>query len=290
MDSAALRSAFLATLPSERRAAFDRVEVERTLAALVERGRAAWPDVALAPTEFVAHLGARLRPHAPAGTIDEVCAGDLWLACACARGDAAAVRAFETAYVGEIDRMLGRMRLDADVLAEAKQQVRAKLLVGAAPRIAEYSGRGELRAWLHAVATRTALNVLRARRRELRAGDAELMALPAAADDPEMRVLRQRHAADFKAAFGDALGSLTARQRLLIKRHFVDGLGTDQLGALYHVHRVTVLRWLTSTRELLAKRTQEALWRRLGLQRAEFESIVRLVRSQLDFSIRELLG
>jgi RNA polymerase sigma-70 factor (ECF subfamily) len=256
----------------------------------VARARATWPSLTIDPAAFVAHVARLVRPGSDGAALEELFAADLYLACGCTLADGTALAAFEKLYVGAIDQILARLRLDGDVLAEAKQQVRQKLLVGAPPKISEYSGRGELRSWLHATATRTALNILRSRRRELKADDDHLLSLPAMGDDPEMRLLRQRYAAEFKAAFAEAMASLTPRQRVLIKRHFVDGVGTDGLGALYRVHRVTALRWLTDTRELLAKRTQHALWQRLGMQRAEFESVVRLVRSQLDFSIRELLG
>lgn len=290
MAATGLAGAFLAARPEAERAGFAAPALESALAAFVARARATRSALSIDATALCAFVGARLAAGAGEDALAELFAGDLALAAGCVRGEPAALRIFEAEHMSAVDGVLARLRLDDDVLAEAKQQVRGKLLTGTPPKMAEYSGRGELRSWLHATATRTALNILRSRRRELRADDEQLLALPAGGDDPETHLLRERYGAEFKLAFAEALASLTARQRVLIKRHFVDGLTTDRLGALYRVHRVTALRWLTTTRVLLAKRTQAALWRRLGLQRAEFESVVRLVQSQLDFSIRELLG
>jgi RNA polymerase sigma-70 factor, ECF subfamily len=285
-----LHDSFLEALPLDRRARFEEAELAPALERLVAEGRAAWPQVAVDAGELMRHVASLLPADADADSLRALFAADLFLAFGCARGDAAALEGFEAHYVRSIDLYLARLHLEPDVLEESKQLVRNKLLVGARPRIAEYSGRGELRSWLHATATRTALNLLRGRRRELRAADEQLLDLPSLTADPETEVLRGRYVEDFKAAFREALASLTPRQRVLLKRHFVDGLGTDGLGALYRVHRVTALRWLTQTRERLAARTQKELWRRLGLDKQEFESVVRLVRSQLDFSIRSFLA
>lgn len=288
-DRGALQTRFLKALSPALRERFEGPDLDSALERLIQRARVAG-SFSLDDGDFLEHVALLLQADASLETLDALFAADLWLAFGCARGDAEAVRAFEREHVRSIDLYLARLRLDPDLLEEAKQLVRDKLLVGARPRIADYSGRGELRSWLHATSTRTALNLLRGRRRELRAADEQLLDLPSLNADPETQALRNRYVNDFKAAFLEALASLTPRQRVLLKRHFVDGLNTDGLGALYRVHRVTALRWLTQTRERLAARTQKALWRRLGLDRNEFESVVRLVRSQLDFSIRSFLA
>jgi RNA polymerase sigma-70 factor (ECF subfamily) len=289
-DPGALHERFLQALPDDRRQTFDRPELASSLERLFLEGKSVWPGLSVTVGELAAHIAAALPAQADFESLDSLFGADLFLACACAHGDAAALRELERHHIRSIDLYLARLNLEPDLLEEAKQLVRDKLLVGPRPRIADYSGRGELRSWLHATATRTALNLLRGRRRELRASDEQLFDLPSLNADPETQVLRERYLEDFTAAFREALASLTARQRVLLKRHFVDGLGTDGLGALYRVHRVTALRWLTQTRERLAARTHKALWRRLGLDRREFESVVRLVRSQLDFSIRSFLA
>ena len=99
-----------------------------------DRGRAAWPGVEIEPTRLAAFLAARPSSHLE----------DQYLACACADGDPAALAAFEAKILPGIAASLRRLALPADVAAEVHQRVRAHLLVGEPPRIAEYQGRGPL--------------------------------------------------------------------------------------------------------------------------------------------------
>jgi RNA polymerase sigma-70 factor (ECF subfamily) len=69
----------------------------------------------------------------------------------------------------------------------------------------------------------------------------------------------------------------------------VDGLSIDALGEIYGVHRATAARWIAKIREDLLARTREAFSARAKVGRAEFESLLRLARSQLDVSLRRVL-
>ncbi len=75
----------------------------------------------------------------------------------------------------------------------------------------------------------------------------------------------------------------------MLRYHFLQGLNIEQIGAIHSVHRATVARWLASLRKDLLESTREALARRLDVGDAEVESIMRLIRSQLDASIERLL-
>jgi RNA polymerase sigma-70 factor (ECF subfamily) len=251
----------------------------------IARMRAAWPALEVDDAQLRQFLAER----AP---LDDLCLDDLYLACACVLGHPAAIRQFEAKFAGDLDAVLRQMRVGEPLRDEIRQQVRDKVLVprgDAPPKIADYSGRGPLANWLRAVATRAALDLLRKNARAP-ASDSELLdTVPAAIEDPEARALRQRYAPEFAAAFREALAALPARDRLLLKRHFIDELSTDELGRLHRVHRVTVLRWLTAALDTLTTHAQGLLLTRLKLPRSEYESIVRLVRSQLDISIGTLL-
>src|SRR5689334_13258114 len=66
------------------------------LAEIVAQARAAWPMVELATEHFVEHLAARLGDaDDPELALRAMHTSDLYLACACMRGDAGAVAAFE---------------------------------------------------------------------------------------------------------------------------------------------------------------------------------------------------
>ena len=69
----------------------------------------------------------------------------------------------------------------------------------------------------------------------------------------------------------------------------MDGLSTRQLAGLYNVDRTTVGRWVARAREALWKQTRREIMLQLKVDRAEFDSIIRLVRSQLDVSVARLL-
>jgi RNA polymerase sigma-70 factor (ECF subfamily) len=131
---------------------------------------------------------------------------------------------------------------------------------------------------LRATAVRAHLNVLRKGKKEL-----------LAEDDPELQHMKARYSGEFRQAFKDALDSLSDREKSLLRHHFCDELNIDQIGAIYRVHRVTAFRWLQKARETLVTRTQRLLRQRLKTTDAEFESIVRLIRSQVEVSIRRLL-
>jgi len=85
------------------------------------------------------------------------------------------------------------------------------------------------------------------------------------------------------------LGRLTAEQRNLLRLHFLDGLNIEKIGAVMQVHRATVARWIAAAREEILENVRRDLNQRLRLEPSEFESLVNLVRSQLQVSILRYL-
>jgi RNA polymerase sigma-70 factor (ECF subfamily) len=262
--------------------------LETAIAIWIAAARAAWPTVAVDEAAFVAHVAQRLpRPDA----LDAIHAADLWLTAGCAAGDPAAIAAFDERLIAPLDRVLGQVGLAADQIDDVKQELRRKLLVadGDRVRIADYSGRADLRTWIRTTAVRAAIDLVR-KHREVSLDDEELAALPLIGDDPELAHLKQHYRDDLRTAVVDAMAALDTRERALLKLHHVDGLGVDRIGALYGVHRATAARWVAAAREALADRVQRALIDRLGVTRSELRSIARLVESQLDVSVRRLLA
>lgn len=257
--------------------------------ALVERARAAWPGLTFDATAWLEHLGTHLR--ADAGTIAALHAGDLLLAWAAATGLPDAVEAFEAHYGAEIDR--GLRRLDPEALDDLRQWVRERLCVGAVgtrPRLAEYGGRGPLLHWLRVAVVRMRTDALRQAKREPRHAaltGGELAA--AASDDPELAYLRAHYGELLKQAFAKAVDELDAEQRILLRQHVIAGLGSGQIAGLHGVHPATAKRWLARAREDLWRATRREVMVALGLSRHQFESIVRLVSSELDLSVARLL-
>src|SRR5687768_12693316 len=166
------------------------------------------------------------------------------------------------------------MRIGPPRLNDVKQLVRQRLFVGggtagaptSAGKISEYGGRGDLRRWVRSVAVRTCLNELRKGKHEVLTDDDHLIAQhTVGGDDPELAYMKRTYAAEFKAAFAEALGGLGPREQTLLRYHHVDGLNIDEIGAIYRVHRVTAFRWLEKAKEQLVQRTLELLRARLRL-------------------------
>ena len=268
----------------------DRADLEQALIATAARGRAAWTTVDVDLACFAGFLGGRVT----AAELEVARATDLWAACACGTGDGLAIAEVEARYFPDVDAALGKMGLSADRKDDVKQGLRRLLFVGdrdagVAPRISEYRGTGDLRAWLRVTAMRAALKLLRKENRETPTDDA-LLEARAHEDDPELAYMKAAYRASFKTAFQEALESLLPRERTLLKQQVVDGLGIDELGVLYQVHRATAARWVQSAREKLLTRTRRTFMLNARISSDECESIMRMVRSQLDMSLHRRLG
>ena len=254
----ALIAPFLDAAPEGLRAGLATIpDLARRVWALVAEGRQAWPEVAIEPARAVAFAAARLEPSAEADdALAALRAADLYLACACADGDRAALAAFDRHYMREVDIALARMRMPAPRVADVKQLVRQRLFVGdgVPGKIVEYGGRGDLRRWVRSVAVRTCLNDLRKGKHEVLTDDDQLIAQQAMpGDDPELAYMKRTYAREFQAAFAEALAQQGAREQTLLRYHHVDGLNIDEIGAIYRVHRVTAFRWLEKAKEQLVR-------------------------------------
>jgi RNA polymerase sigma-70 factor (ECF subfamily) len=261
------------------------------LSALLVAAREAHPKIRLDPDVFLRHL-ARHRPEdAPLDAwLGSIRAGDLYLACACAEGVPAAIAALDAQYRVEVGSFLGALRPTEAFIEDVAQAVRERLLVGAGgspPRIAEYGGRGALMAWIRVVTVRLALDLKRRRTEQLdeHAGEA---APPAEAPSAEAVLLKQRYAGEFNAAFRAAFASLAAEQRDLLRRHFVEGTTLEELAASHGVHRATVARRIAAARQAILDDARRRLGERLALCTEELNSLMVLMRSQLDLSLSSL--
>jgi RNA polymerase sigma-70 factor (ECF subfamily) len=273
--------------------------LEAALQAAVAAGRACWPELPVDERRFVRHLArSSLRgEHDPAAALAQLCVADLYLACACAAEVPGAAAAFEAAYLTNLAAAVaGAVNLTAAEIDEIRQQLRVKLLVGGGtperpPLITAYSGRGPLGAWVRVAAVRTALTQARdaqigARAGQRAASEALRAQVPA---DPELDFLKDRYRHDFAQAFQAALNAVDDRQRALLRLHFVAGLTLEKIGVIYEVDRSTVSRWLAQARHALLEATERNLRDQLGIAAGEFQSMARLLTSQLEIDLPELL-
>lgn len=287
-----LAARFLALLTPDRRAGLRPELVAAPLAAAVEAGRAAWPGVSLADETFVAHLAARLA-DAPAilSALGAVHAADLYLACACAAGDPSAIGLFDQHVLPVVGRAWAAGHRLADFADEVRQSLRIRLLVGidGPPRIASYTGRGPLAAWVRVAATRLALDLRRQKRPESGGDEDEVASLRAPGPDPELEYLKTRYATELGEALRATLDALSSRTANVLRLHYQEGMTVDAIGTMYRVSGRTVQRWLAEARRTILGETRRLLSERLGLDDSRLESLIGLVRSRLDVSIYEHL-
>jgi RNA polymerase sigma-70 factor (ECF subfamily) len=280
--------------PPDDRAELDEIlaaELDEILAAALAAARAAWPTVKVAPERFVRHLAGRLPPGQPAAAVRAMRTADLYLACACCDGDPEALRAFDTAYRRDVHAALAGLRLGAAEIDDLTQVLRARFFVGedgAAPKIADYAGRGQLRGWVRAAATRTGLSHIEARRPEVPL-DEGLFDHVGSTGDPELDHLKRRYRSEFRRAFEEALASLAPREQTLLAQSFVDELSIDQIGVIHGVHRATAARWIVKAREALLSATRGKLCCLLDVDRFQVDSIMRFIASQLEASLGHLV-
>lgn len=260
---------------------------------VLARARAAWPGVDVSDDAFLAYLGERLEPETNLDdALGSLCVTDLWLACGVARGDAAALRAFETHCLADLGAAIAHLDGGTALLEDVRLAVRERVLsatAGGSAKINDYRGRGDLRGWLRVVAVREALQVLRKRRRE-----APLDASEALADRLDSAVPVEAMTTDerrvYREAFAAALATLTPRERNLLRQQYLYDATIDELAVLYGVHRATVARWTARVRELLLQRTRAHVGTALSLRGDELDSVMGRIANHLDYSLRQTLS
>ena len=285
---------FMAALRPECAALIDDpVALGAVLARALDDANKRWPTIRLSHDEFAAYTAARIGSgEDPRDQLASRHLEDLYLAFGCSIGDAAAVAAFDHAVLRDLPRALRRGDLDQAHLDDTRQQVATKLLArigGTAPAIVQYSGRGSLRSWVRVIAIRESGRLLAGRAHERPTGDDALFDAVAHGIVPPQSHLKEAYRQSFKLAFEGALAALSIHDRLLLRQHFLDGLGIDRLAALHDVHRATAARWIATLVEQLLVDTRARLEMILDLPSDELDSVLRLIQSCLDASIGRAL-
>ena len=272
----------------------DRAALETSLADTVRLGVEHWPQLAVDPAQFVAHVATHVGEAPPLQAIATVRAPELYLAFACHDGDATAMTALEQAFGAHLQAAYRGLVGTELSSAEFRQLVRDRLFVADAQgrtKIGTYSGQGSLAAWLRVTAKRVGLNAVRGAKlpvdRDI--GD-DLFELPATLGDPELDLLKETYRAQFRDAFLEAVRALPARSRRLLRQSVTGGLTVRQIGRMYKVHHATAARWIADARQALIDGTRRQLQARLDVSARALQSIMGLIASQLDVSVARVLG
>lgn len=250
------------------------------LDALVRDGRDFW-KVEVPPDTFAAWLAARWPAELSAGEWLARCrARDLYLTCGCVAGLAPAIAAFDARFIAALQRYVRTLTLSAAQLDDLRQIVREKLLLG---RLGDYSGRGSLEGWFRVLALREGLDLVthHEERRPIVARPPDRAAAGDLADD----VLKRRYRDAFNAALREAISTLDVEQRNLLRLHYLEGLSLEEMASFFGVHRATVARRMAEARTAVSDGMAERLRALLGVGESEFQSLLKLLGSQLEVSI-----
>jgi RNA polymerase sigma-70 factor (ECF subfamily) len=260
------------------------------VAGLIERALAAYPHFAVDRAAFAGHLEACAKATGGGAKLN---AEDLYLAFASAQGDREALAIVEQRYLARVAGFIAHLRKEPSFVDEVRQHLRERMLIGGAsgrtPKILDYSGRGPLGAWMRVSALRQALDLIEKEKPQRPLGDEEEEDQLAATVDPELMAIRQRHLPQFREAFRRALDSLDARERNLLRFYLVDGLNIGRIGEIFGKSRATIGRMVIDCRQKLLEETRRHLGALTGASEGDVLSLIRLLQSGLDVSIRGFL-
>ncbi|WNG28191.1 sigma-70 family RNA polymerase sigma factor [Cystobacter fuscus] len=269
---------------------------ENLLRGAYELGRSRWPRLDLSYQVFAAYLLQRLPPAAPeiplAQVLDKLHIADLYLACACVYNVPEAVPTLEQHC---LRRLRDSFHPPSSSLDDVLQMVRVHLLLGTSttePKLPTYRGKSKLSSWIRVIAVRMHLHqnqkALVDERPEENVIKA-LAALPTPGPDAELGLIKSRFQRHFNQALRESFAALSHEQRNLLRFYYIDELTTTELGKLLGVAQPTASRRLADARAAVYEETRRRLQERLRLSSQEFESMLNVVRSQLDLSLSQLL-
>ncbi|MER2561185.1 MAG: hypothetical protein ABTQ32_10715 [Myxococcaceae bacterium] len=262
------------------------LDAARLVGAIQER----WPQLEFDGTAFGAFLEERaIEGHG----LTSLHVEDLFLAWACLSQQREALAAFERFTRPLIALAVRRDARDTDELIH---QVQIKLLVAEgtrAPRLADYTGVGPLKAFVMVMAMRCLADARRSdeRRREEHVGDGwlELASIAGSNTGPETQVQWAELEPHAARAVNEAMAALSVRQRTILRLHYVEGISAEALGRMYSVHRATTTRWLVDARERVLELVQQRLRSTLDVSTASLASLNQTLVGGLELSLPALV-
>jgi RNA polymerase sigma-70 factor (ECF subfamily) len=242
----------------------DSGDLSASVSRAIAEARRGWPTIDVPDDVFASYLLAR-SAGADVGALH---AADLYLACACSRGDALAIATFDRIFLAPVDGIVARTGAPAHVGADVTQLLR-----------------GSLAGWVRVVALRAASTLQRDERVHARVE-------PVAAgppESPEDAAIRARYGDAFEQAFRDAFRSLPPEDRVILRLHFAEGLNLDRLAVALGFSRATAGRRIQAARARLHDETIRSLEASLDASPEEIESVLAALRSRLEVSLSALV-
>lgn len=265
-------------------------QLENVLIKTIAEAKKAWPTVDIPPIWFVPYLAERILPSDDlVQTIQKAETCDLYLACAVAHLDPSGIDEFDRSFGQNIDQCLARCDLSGDEM-RTRNEIFDSLFRSDGIRpgeIAQFRGCNPLISWLRATTTKMAVNKNGSKTRMTHRADTESRGLLNEMSEPH--VIKHRLKQQYHRAFGDAMRSLTPRDRNLLRKRIADGLSLEEIGKLYSVDRFTASRWLVELRDRLSQKTFDIMRQSSHKMPDMHRSIWKIIHSHLDFSISRYL-
>lgn len=241
--------------------------------------------------------------------IDKLQADDLCLIVACEQGNQKAwgdlVERF-SATVRSAARSTSSNEEQAEDLAQSiwaeLHGLRVRDDGKPAGKLAYYSGRGSLAGWLRAVVAQLAVDQHRKQSRLVQTEedtdfdriiqhgqDERTWSGHGESVNPELEISKKLAGAQLKKALANAVGKLSAEDRLLVKLYYFDGLRLREAGALLGVHEATASRRVTRIHGELRQQVEDILEDE-GWTKSETEQAFLEVGVHLEADIEPLLA
>lgn len=217
---------------------------------------------------------------------------DLSLVAGCLAGNSRASAHFVERYGAGIEAALRKRRFDNSLVEETKQELLRQFFIGRENREAsllQYSGKGSLLGWVRTSAVRAAIDYSRKASRYVAVEPDICAAFEAPTGDVELDLLKAQYHDEFRAAMNEALAMLSAEDRVLLRHFYIDDMSSHQLAEMLGTHRATASRRIVRIRTEIEENARQYLKNTLGMTGSEFDSLARLVQSQIHLSLARLL-
>jgi len=270
-------------------------QLSSALEAITDAAEAAWPGFRVERSAFQAHLLSCVPEESDdvANAISKLHTEDLYLAFACSKQVAPALREFAERHLSRIDTFLKRFGDGAVRAEDVRREVEDTLLFGrdgSPARIGQYSGRGPLERFVRTAARHAALTLLRRLRPAASAEDFDALASQLAAPpDGSESFVAARYEAVVREALRVALLTLDRRQRIIVRLHLVQNVTLTQIGKMLKVNQSTVSRALAGAVDTIQKEIRRQLRESEGMNESEMQSVVRDVRNRIDLNMSRML-
>jgi RNA polymerase sigma-70 factor (ECF subfamily) len=246
---------------------------------IFEEGQRAWPRLAVNASELDQFLSGREPTEPPP-------AADLFLVCACVLGRPEAMASLESSVLALVPGWVAKVDSSPDFGDDVAQAVRELLLTGERPRLGTYAGKGSLEGWVRVTAVRIALKL---KGKKPSAATVELASSAGATPDLGTQVEKAQVRAEVEQAMELVLAALDTEERAWLKLYYLDGLSLEKVASLFGVHTSTISRRIAALESHVLAALRDRLQHQLRLPRAEVESLIRFVRSQLEVSLGRAL-